>query len=89
MRGEHDHDFVRTLARRSTMTDVELAQLLPTLDLEQRIATVIAKYVGGAVSRHHDGETEAPTADARIAAYLLRKMKPWLLQAQSDPGSTD
>ena len=60
------------------MTDKELAAVAPTLSLEQLIETVIAKYLGGAVSSHYDGETPSPVADQRIAAYLVRKMRPWL-----------
>lgn len=61
-----------------TPTDKDLAALLPTLPLAQRIEAVIRKYVGGAVSKEYDGDTSANVADARIAAYLLRKMRPWL-----------
>ena len=61
-----------------TPTDKELAAALPTLSLEERIETVIRKYVGGAVSTYFDGETDARTAHARIAGYLMRKLRPWL-----------
>lgn len=58
-------------------TDKQLAELLPTLPLEQRIEEVIRKYVGGAMSVYN-GENSAEVADAQIAKYLLRKLKPWL-----------
>src|SRR4051812_19027068 len=61
-----------------TPTDKELAQILPTLPLEERIEAVLRKYVGGAVSGAYDGETPGPTADARIAHYLMGKLRPWL-----------
>lgn len=66
-------------------TDKELAALLPTWPLERRIEEVIRKYVGGAMSTYYDGETNASEADAKIAAYLLRKLKPWLGEAVEGP----
>lgn len=64
------------------MTDKELAKLLPTLPLEKRLEAIIAKYVGGAMSSHYDGDTPGPEADRRIAKSLMAKIKPWLTQDQ-------
>lgn len=63
-------------------TDKELAAALPALSVEARIEAIIAKYVGGAMSRHYDGQTDGVTAERRIAAELMRKIKPWLGEAQ-------
>jgi hypothetical protein len=62
----------------STMTDKELAVLLPTLPLERRIEAVIAKYVSGASSVAYNGENSGDVASAIIARQLLVKLRPWL-----------
>lgn len=79
MREQPDPAVDRAFTPRAP-TDVQLATILPTLTVEQRIEAVIRKYVGGATSAHYDGETPSPMADARIAAYLMRKLRPWIRQ---------
>lgn len=68
------------------MTDKELAVLLPALTLEHRIERIIEKYIGGAVSAAYDGERTDAEASRHIAAYLTRKIRPWLqLGAEDHP----
>lgn len=57
------------------MTDKELAELLPRLPFERQMEEVIAKFVSGITSRHHDGHTSAALADPRIARDLIAKLK--------------
>jgi hypothetical protein len=77
------HEKLQATAERGCLTDEQLTELLPTLPREERLAAIIAKYVGGASSVCHDGETPAHIADARIALELVRRMQPWL---EGDPG---
>lgn len=67
-------------------TDKELDALLPTLSLRDRIEAILAKYVGGAMSRHYDGKTNGLKADRQIAEELTRKIARWLPQ---EPASVD
>jgi hypothetical protein len=73
------------LATFSVMTDTQLEAVLPTLSAFERVEVLLAKYVGGAVSRAYDGATSAPQADAQIGYHLARKMRPWLFAALSPP----
>jgi hypothetical protein len=59
-------------------TDKELEAALPAMTLPDRIEAIISKYVGGAMSRHYDGQTDALTAERRIAAELMRRISRWL-----------
>lgn len=54
----------------------------------QRIEAVIRKYVGGAMSSAYNGENTTLEADHEIAAYLLRKLKPWVLSPAVREGTT-
>jgi hypothetical protein len=60
---------------KTTPTDKEIAASLPSLTFEQRVETILRKFVGGIVSRHHDGENTAFKADGLIARDLMEKLR--------------
>lgn len=77
-------DKLDVIAKRSFITDKQLTELLPTLSLEDRIETIICKYVGGGMDVAYDGDMSAARSSAHLARYLLHKMRPWLPLAVMD-----
>lgn len=69
-----------------TPTDADLAKALPGMTQEQRIETIIRKYLDGGISRDaYDGETPANVAARKAARHVIVKLRPWL---EDSPATT-